>query len=88
MMNDDYELPYITASEIGQYHYCSLSWYMKKCGYRPKSPSLQSGIRHHHRYGTQLYKKGIHQRLSTLGFLIGSIGLTLFGILIFNEVFL
>ncbi len=37
----------IKASEIGQYCYCSISWYLQKCGYKPKSPMLELGIKKH-----------------------------------------
>jgi hypothetical protein len=37
----------ISASEIGQYHYCSVSWYLQKCGYEPKSPMLDIGTKKH-----------------------------------------
>ena len=37
----------ISASEIGQYHYCSVAWYLQKCGYEPKSPMLDIGIKKH-----------------------------------------
>ena len=37
----------ISASEIGQYHYCSIAWYLQKCGYEPKSPMLDVGAKKH-----------------------------------------
>ena len=37
----------ISASEIGQYHYCSMSWYLQKCGYEPKSEMLNVGKQKH-----------------------------------------
>jgi len=37
----------ISASEIGQYHYCSIAWYLQKCGYEPKSPMLDIGAKKH-----------------------------------------
>lgn len=37
----------INASEIGQYHYCSIAWYLQKCGYEPKSPMLDIGTKKH-----------------------------------------
>jgi hypothetical protein len=41
----------LNASEIGQYHYCSLSWYLQRCGYEPKSPSLKNGVKKHAEFG-------------------------------------
>jgi len=37
----------ISASEIGQYHYCSIAWYLQKCGYKPKSTLLEVGSKKH-----------------------------------------
>lgn len=37
----------ISASEIGQYHYCSIAWYLQRCGYEPKSPMLDIGAKKH-----------------------------------------
>lgn len=37
----------IKASEIGQFCFCSISWYLQKCGYKPKSPMLDIGIKKH-----------------------------------------
>ena len=41
------ETDIISASEIGQYHYCSVAWYLQKSGYQPKSPSLDVGTKKH-----------------------------------------
>ena len=37
----------IRASEIGQYHFCSIAWYLQKCGYEPISPMLDFGVKKH-----------------------------------------
>jgi len=37
----------ISASEIGQYHYCSMSWYLQKCGYKQRSEMLDIGTQKH-----------------------------------------
>ncbi|MEM0466566.1 MAG: hypothetical protein QXL17_07075 [Candidatus Thermoplasmatota archaeon] len=37
----------ITASEIAQYAYCPMAWYLKKCGYKPTSVSLEQGKKIH-----------------------------------------
>jgi hypothetical protein len=46
--------PIISASEIGQYTFCSLSWYLQKCGYPPQSHRLLSGKQAHIRLGRTL----------------------------------
>ena len=37
----------INASEIGQYVYCSISWYLQRCGHKPDSPLLEIGKKVH-----------------------------------------
>jgi len=44
----------ITASEIGDYIYCSVSWYLQRCGHAPESPRLEEGTRKHAEVGEKL----------------------------------
>ena len=44
----------ISASEIGQYHYCSVSWYLQRNGYRPKSKNLEIGLNRHKQLGMKI----------------------------------
>ena len=37
----------INASEIGQYAYCSVAWFLQRCGYEPDSPLLEVGKKVH-----------------------------------------
>ena len=37
----------LRASEIGQYMYCSIAWYLQRCGYEPDSPLLDTGRKIH-----------------------------------------
>ena len=37
----------LRASEIGQYMYCSIAWYLQRCGYKPDSPLLDVGKKIH-----------------------------------------
>jgi len=37
----------LRASEIGQYMYCSIAWYLQRCGYEPDSPLLDAGKKIH-----------------------------------------
>ena len=41
----------ISASEIGQYLYCPMAWYLQKCGYKPESSLLERGERKHSKLG-------------------------------------
>ena len=44
----------IAASEISQYVYCPVSWYLKRMGASPRSPYLERGIREHIGAGKRL----------------------------------
>jgi len=55
----------LRASEIGQFHYCSISWYLHRCGYQPKSPKLEVGEDKHKKLGqtiNSLQRKEIHSK--------------------------
>ena len=41
----------ISASEIAQYHYCSVSWYLQRHGFRPNSETLNIGKKEHVKLG-------------------------------------
>jgi len=64
----------ISASEIGQYHYCSMAWYLHKCGYEPTSPSLDDGAKKHIELGKAIdYTKASIKKsrfLALIGYLI------------------
>lgn len=42
------------ASEIGQFHFCSLSWYLQRLGYKPDSQHLSIGLKKHALLGKTL----------------------------------
>jgi hypothetical protein len=44
----------VSASEIGQYVYCSYAWQLRRMGYEPESPSLESGKQAHVALGEQI----------------------------------
>ncbi|MGA9098440.1 MAG: hypothetical protein WB392_05865 [Methanotrichaceae archaeon] len=44
----------ITASEISQYAYCPVAWYLERCGSMPESPSLERGTDEHIKAGKRL----------------------------------
>jgi hypothetical protein len=37
----------LSASEIGQYIYCSCAWQLRRMGYEPESPFLEPGKQAH-----------------------------------------
>jgi CRISPR/Cas system-associated exonuclease Cas4 (RecB family) len=44
----------ITASEISQYAYCPVSWYLKRSGIPPHSDGLKRGRDEHEKAGSRL----------------------------------
>lgn len=46
--------PIIRSSEIGQYLYCSMAWYLQRCGYQPQSKQLDEGTQKHISYGDSI----------------------------------
>ena len=44
----------LSASEIGQYLYCSRAWQLHRMGYEPESPFLEPGKQAHVMLGNQL----------------------------------
>ncbi len=68
----------IRASEIGQYYYCPVSWYLQKCGYKPKSHNLEIGTKKHEELGStidninvDIKKYGVFEILGYLFLLLG-----------------
>jgi len=60
----------ITASEIAQFHFCPVSWYLRKQGFLPASTLLKKGKKIHHRVGYHLFKSAkIERRIIRLRFL-------------------
>lgn len=46
----------ISASEIGQFHFCPISWYLQKQGFAPASSLLTKGKKTHQYLGSILVK--------------------------------
>jgi hypothetical protein len=44
----------ISASEIGQYAYCSYAWFLRRCGYKAQSPFLEPGKETHVALGEKI----------------------------------
>jgi CRISPR/Cas system-associated exonuclease Cas4 (RecB family) len=65
---------FISASEIGQYIYCSVAWYLQKCGYGPESPFLEIGKEKHVKIGKIIYHTQVNTKrsrvFSVIGFLL------------------
>jgi len=72
----------IRASEIGQYNYCSIAWYLQKCGYEPKSPLLDIGTKKHMELGRIIDNTHLKMKkskaIAIIGYLLLSIGVLIF----------
>ncbi len=78
----------ISASEIGQYCYCSIAWYLQKQGFKPDSGLLEIGQKKHDELGQLINnteKKMVNSRLFAL---IGYIVLFVSILLLIFEVLL
>ncbi|HIG99560.1 MAG TPA: hypothetical protein HA258_03160 [Thermoplasmata archaeon] len=72
----------LSASEIGQYHYCSCAWMLQRCGYEPESPALVVGKQFHVALGDTIdgFEKKIHYArwVAILGLFMLSVAVVLF----------
>jgi hypothetical protein len=63
----------ITASEIAQYAYCPISWYLKRSGCKPNTPGMIAGIEKHAKVGEKITlvqrKEKASRHFGLLGFL-------------------
>lgn len=53
-MKEQSRKPILKASEIGQFTYCSVAWYLQRQGYKPESPLLDRGLEKHVDLGEQI----------------------------------
>ena len=69
----------ISASEIGQYNYCSVAWFLQRCGYEPLSDSIEKGAKAHTELGNILDYTTLNTKkskiLSYIGFFLLIIGI-------------
>lgn len=77
----------INASEIGEFQYCSISWFLKKQGYKPESDFIDQGIIKHKKLGEtiDITRRNLKKSrlLNLLGFILLALG---FFILVFEVI--
>jgi len=71
-----------SASEIGEFNYCSISWYLHKCGYKAKSQKIKNGINKHIETGKIINKIQVNIKCIKIMTFVGYF-LLFFGFLIF-----
>ena len=78
----------INASEIGQYEFCSISWYLQKLGFKPKSELLEKGSIKHRQLGYVIDRNEKNIKISILFKIIGFIFFLFMVIILLFEVLL
>lgn len=76
----------ISASEIGQYEYCSVGWLLQRNGYKPDSPDLKKGLEKHRDLGRIINKTEKIQKKSNIFAKIGYILLVIAALMLLIEV--
>jgi len=44
----------ITATEIQNYTYCSMNWFLERCGFKPETPEMRRGTEFHRQLGEKI----------------------------------
>jgi hypothetical protein len=78
----------LSASEIGQYSYCSLAWFLQRCGYEPESPYLDLGKQDHIALGNTLDGFEAQKRHARWLMILGLLVFCAAVVLLFFEVIL
>ena len=81
-MKDQSRKPILKASEIGQFIYCPVAWYLRRQGYKVESPVFDRGLEKHIDLGEQIDSVTEGEKESRL-FLFVGLGLILITGLIF-----
>lgn len=80
------ETEIINASEIGQYYYCSMAWFLQKCGYEPKSLLLDVGMKKHVKLGEIIDYTQVNTKKSRFLAVIGYLLLIVAVLIVIFEV--
>lgn len=78
----------LSASEIGQYVFCSNAWRLRRMGYEPESPLLNQGTKAHVALGYTLDDFEVRIRLTHWYIVIGLVLVTIAFLLLFFGVVL
>jgi hypothetical protein len=78
----------VSASEIGQFTFCSYAWYLRRCGYEPESPYLEPGRQAHVALGERMDSLEVQMHRSAWYVILGvtilgvAVLLLLFGVMV------
>jgi hypothetical protein len=78
----------ISASEIGEFTYCSNSWLLHRRGFKAESPNIDAGKKFHHDLGTKIDSINKTEQTSGKIQIFGYVLLVVAIIIILLEVFL
>jgi CRISPR-associated exonuclease Cas4 len=73
--------PILKASEIGQFIYCPVAWYLQRQGYKVESPVLDRGLEEHFDMGQRIDIATGEEKKSGMMLLVG-LGLIMISVLI------
>ncbi len=78
LFSDD--LPTISASEIGEYSYCSRAWWYRHVAKVPPpdraaNSRMESGVQAHRRHGRTVYAASALSKLGVMLLLLGALAL-------------
>jgi len=76
----------ISASEIAQFHFCPMSWYLRKQGFIPASKHFRSGKLKHKQIGHLVQRSNHLKKMSIILGLTGTIFIVLSIFLFFLQV--
>ena len=77
----------LSSSEIGQYYFCSMAWYLQRLGFKPDSPFLEAGVKKHEKLGKIIDQTQSKTRFSRiLRYIAYCLFLLAFLVLIFEVV--
>jgi CRISPR/Cas system-associated exonuclease Cas4 (RecB family) len=78
----------INASEIGQYYFCPVAWYLQRKGYKPESPMLDIGTKKHVELGRVIDRATKNAKKSRVFALVGYLLLAIAVLILLFEVIL
>ena len=82
------KIPYIRASEIAEYYFCPVAWFLYRQGYKPEEKIFENGYRKHVKLGETIDKVDRQIKAAVILEVIGIFLILTAGILILGEILL
>ncbi|HEC89691.1 MAG: hypothetical protein DRN12_05325 [Thermoplasmata archaeon] len=87
-MPNKIKTPYIRSSELSEYLFCSVAWYLQRQGYKPDEKIFEEGHRKHIELGKTIDSLDRGRKITLLLEVTGTILILIAFILILQESFL